>query len=407
MPEAQKNNDTDTKDTAPDANTRGGEVTESTTPAEAETQSATAQENQGTGRGFIGFIAFVALIVAISAFVAGYIRLQEISAQQAALGQRIDTSQTRIGELESGAESIRTLAKQVRETSQSTQGRLDSLADKLGGLEGKLNRSLDELRENDSALQQSLDTLRQALKSGNNDDLLVAEARHLINIAHHQAQLNHNAAAAAAALEAANQRLGDADDPALLEVRKTITDDIIALRNVAAPDISAIALTLAELEDEVDGLPLRHEEADDAPSSAAQTEQAQVSGVGGFFSKIWSDLKGLVSVRRNSAADTALLPPGQRFFLQQNLRLKLEAARLALMQRDTQSFRTSLETARQWLQRYFNAAAPSTDNMIATLSSYEALELQPELPDVSAALRALKDWREQRQSAAGEEVNES
>ncbi len=181
----------------------------------------------------------------------------------------------------------------------------------------------------------------------------------------------------------------------------------MALRNIAPPDISAIALTLSELEDSVDNLPLRHEERPSDAEQPGDAEQQEVSGVSGFFSKVWSDLKGLVTIRRNSAADTALLPPGQRFFLQQNLRLKLEAARLALMQRDTQSFRNSIETAKQWLERYFNSAAASTQNMIAALSSYEALELQPELPDISAPLRALKDWREQQQSAAGEEVAES
>lgn len=402
MPEAQKKNETDTKGSD---NGEKARAADSGMPPESDAQNTTEEGDTGKGKGYIGVIAFVALIVAIGAFVAGYISLQEIGGRQADLDQRISATQQRISKLESGAESIRSLAETVQGSNQSMQDRLDAMAGKVGELDTKLDSNLETLQQGDTALRQSLDKIQAALSAGKDDDLLVAEARHLINIANHQARLNHNPAAAAAALEAANQRLGQSGDPGLLEVRKTITDDIIALRNAADPDISGIALTLSQLENSVDGLALRHE-AQDSGTAEAPPPAAEVSGVAGFFSKIWDDIKGLVTIRRNSAEQgTALLPPGQRFFLQQNLRLKLEAARLALLQRDTQTFRTSLETATQWLERYFDSDAAA--NMIATLSPYQSLELQPELPDISAALRALDEWRSTQQNAANGEVTGS
>lgn len=412
MPEAQHNKETD-KDSHEAAHKQGagdgdtGE-TEITTQTAGQDEADSNKDSSGKGRGFIGFVAFVALIIAIAAFVAGYISLQEIGQQQAGLSQDIDAAGARITELEAGAESIRSLAKTVQDSAQSTQDRVAAVDARVDELNQGLESGLTEAQQANDALRQALDKLHSRLSAGIDDQRLAAEARSLIQIANRQAQFNHDPSAAAAALEAANDSLSQADDPSLLAVRKAITDDIIALRNVDQVDLSDIALTLSQLEQSVDDLPLRHGGAqDDAQPAQNDAETEAVSGVSGFFSKVWNDLKGLVSVRRNSAEDTALLPPGQRFFLRQNLRLKLETARLALLQRDTELFRQSLTTATEWLQRYFDGDAAGTRNMIATLSPYQALELQPTLPDISGALKALDAWRSQQQRAANGEGSRS
>jgi uroporphyrin-3 C-methyltransferase len=425
MPEAQKKNETDTEEAdvreenpATEEN-QGAEIeTLEQTPAETATAPEQAGESKGKGGGAIGFIA---LIVALGAFGAGYVSLQKIDGQQAALQQDIEAAGARIDVLESGSDSIRSLAEKVQTSNLDMQAQLDKsekqitavdskisdISGKIDAVDSKTDKNLATLQQSDADLHQSLNKLQESLKTNRDDDFLVVEARHLVSIASQQAQLNHNPTAAAAALEAANQRLSDAGDPALLKVRKSITDDIIALRNVTTPDMDAIALTLSKMEGSVDGLTLKFAEGEKATKEETPPAEADVSSVGGFFSKIWHDIKGLVTIRRNSAEQqTALLPPGQRFFLEQNLRLKLEAARVALLQRDTQAFRTSVATASQWLERYFDTSATDTANMITTLSSYKALELQPQLPDISTTLQALEKWQSEH-SAASKEVSES
>lgn len=376
------------------------------------------------GKGFTGVIAFIALIIAIVAFVANYKGLDEIGTEQATLGNRLNATAKSVAALESGSESSRSIAESVRTSNQQMQNRLDSMDSKVNAINskvdssvskvdssvskvdssvGKLDSSLNELQQNNAAINESIAKLSESIRSSSDDELLVAEARHLITIANHQAQLNHNPAAAAAALEAADQRLTDTSDPSLLKARQIITDDIIALRNVATHDISGIALTLSQLEKSVTGLPLKDEEpATSAEAeSAEEQEQEDFSGISGFFKKIWHDIKGLVTVRRNSdEVNAALLPPGQRFFLQQNLRLRLQTARLALLQRDTQTFHDSLNTATQWLETYFDSSAASTANLLSTIASYQDIELIPDLPDISKSLKALDEWSSNQQNAA-------
>lgn len=343
------------------------------------------------GGGVSGVVAFIALVIAIGAFGAGYKAWQQIGIEQGALSQRIDATEKSLTSIESGSESSRSIAENVQSTNQLLQNRLDSMETRVNGLDDKLASSVGELQQSDNTISDSLNKLSDSLRTNQDDDLLVAEARHLINIANHQAQLNQDAVAAAAALTAADQRLRDAADPSLLEVRQIITDDIIALRNVGNVDISGIALTLSQLEASIDGLPLNTEEAVEPSGATESTTEA--TDVSSFFHKVWSDIKGLVSIRRNSGEQSvALLPPGQRFFLQQNLRLKLETARLALLQRDTQTFQTSLATAKTWIETYFDTSAANTANLLTSIAPYQSMELKPALPDLSRSLKALDSW---------------
>jgi len=396
MSKAQQKTDTETP-TPEKQNPAKKAENPPSTPAKAKTSTSDSPPAK-KGSGIIGFIAFVALIIAIGAFGAGYKAWQQIGSEQGALNQRINSTEKSIAAMESGSESSLAIAETVQSTNQLLQTRLDSMETKVGGLDekisgldGKIDSSVGELQQGDAAISDSLSKLSDSLRTNKDDNLLVTEAYHLINIANHQAQLNQNPAAAAAALEAANQRLSDAADPTLLEARQIITDDIIALRNVAKLDISGVALTLSQLEASVANLPLSSEAAE--PSTAEETAAAtEVSDASSFFNKIWSDIKGLVAIRRGTDHSAALLPPGQRFFLQQNLRLKLETARLALLQRDSQTFQSSLNTVKNWVDSYFDTSAASTANLLTSIDSFQSLELNPTLPDLSRSLKALDNW---------------
>ena len=399
MSKAQKNTDSETTATEKQTETSTAKKEPVTATPIVASSNDNAPPPAKKGGGTIGFIA---LIIAIAAFGAGYKAWQQIGIEQGALSQRIDATEKSLTSIESGSESSRSIAENVQSTNQLLQNHLDSMETKVSGLDDKLTSNVGELQQSDSVISDSLNKLSDSLRTNQDDNLLVAEARHLINIANHQAQLNQDSAAAAAALVAADQRLRDAADPSLLEARQIITDDIIALRNVTTVDISGIALTLSQLEASINGLPLSTEEPE--LSAATETEPApKVTDASSFFNKVWSDIKGLVSIRRNNSEhSTALLPPGQRFFLQQNLRLKLETARLALLQRDSQTFQSSLATAKTWVESYFDTSAANTANLLTSIAPYQSMELKPALPDLSRSLKALDSWSSKQKAEVTE-----
>jgi len=114
---------------------------------------------------------------------------------------------------------------------------------------------------------------------------------------------------------------------------------------------------------------------------------------------IWQELKGLVRIQRFDRDDTALLAPGQGYFLRENLKLRLLNARLALFARDQWTFRNELKVGGEWLVRHFDANDKSVQAAQATLRQMTATEINVELPnlnDTQAALRTLRQTKEKR-----------
>ncbi len=328
-------------------------------------------------------IAIIALVIVIGATVTGYGGWHQLNQKQSALEERLSAEEQTLSGLQSSSQSA----------SQSASDSAHSLQQQLT----TLTEGIDSMKQHDALLDERLTVINQRFEERSSTEWRVTEARHLVNIASQQAQLNHNTKTALAALEAADQRLLDADEPSLLKARQALTDDITTLRGVASIDIPGIALLLSQLEQQVTGLPLANSEAEAQPATVETASEG--SALERALFKVWSDIKGLVTVRHNSGpVGSALTIPDQRIYLQQNLRLKLEVARLALLQRDTQTFRDSLATIRLWLESYYDTKADNTAAMLTSLAPLATLELQPELPDISSSLRALDSWMEKHKS---------
>ena len=363
--------------------------------------SVTAEQPATKTTNKSGFISLSALIIAAAALGAGYIAWQQINTQQNNLNSRLNKTEKSMAGLQATSDSSLSAAETAQKTNQSLQNQMNTLEDKI-------DTDISKLERNNQTFNESLASISSNIRERKSDDWLVEEARHLINIANHQAQLNKNKNSAIAALEAADQRLRDTADPALIKTRQIITDDIIALRGILDLDITGISLTLSQLEDRIEQLPLDNESDKLTMPAKEASEATTITDAKSFANKIWSDVKGLVSIRRSVAQDgAALLPPDQHFFLQQNLRLKLETARLALLQRNSKTFNESLKTARTWINNYFNTGAAATASMLTSLESYEGLDLEPAFPDLSNSLRTLDEWEKQRNSTTHDHTPEN
>ncbi len=390
----------DKQDSKPQANTAATKKPEAAAPVIVKKQRST--------------LGFIALIIAGGTLASGYQLWQQNLQAQTALLERVYVAEqnTEAAQMAAQAAQDSINSKQSStDTLQSSitalQAQYDELASNLTKLSGDIKRSTENidqiwpLKEGQQVLKAKVSTLKDevnALKIApdiSRTDWLLAETKHLMNIANHQSQLGNNKDAAIAALETANQRLGQIANPTIGAVRQVVSDTIIALRNTDQPDIAAIAQSLSSLEMSVSKLQEIAPGTRTANTSSEATADIEVTSIGSFFDKLWSDTQALVTIRRASSEDAPiLLPPGQRFFLQQNLRLKLEAARIALLNGDTATFHGSLKTTRDWLNTYFDTSNTAAANMLTTLSPWENIELNPTLPSSDNALRALEQWQQ-------------
>jgi len=309
-----------------------------------------------------------------------------------------------IKQQETKTESAITTAKSELQANLAT---LDSTVAELRGSFGELRQQVNDrvqtTEETQAALQTTVQEQQQVLQqalSQNQVHWTLAEVEQMLGLANRQILLEQNTVKAITTLRTADQRLQALSDPALLQVREALEKDIAALSKVNVPDIQGTAITLQRLASEVPMLQSvssiqNAEKTADATPAANSTEDASVTetslaAASGLATAAWDSLRGLVVLRHNGEVVAPLLPPEQNFFLQQNLTLKLETARIALLRQDDEIFHSSLATASDWTAKYFDANADSTKQFLAEIKALDALNLNPEIPDISDSLRILK-----------------
>ena len=95
-----------------------------------------------------------------------------------------------------------------------------------------------------------------------------------------------------------------------------------------------------------------------------------------------------------------MLAPEQQYFLYENLRLQLAAARLALLRGEPAAWQGALQTARDWLQRHFDVETPAVRATLEAVDELLKVAVRPPIPDVSASLRRLREVMRLRELAA-------
>lgn len=333
------------------------------TTAESDAQSGSSQAPL--------FIALFAILLTLGAAVLGYLQWAELTAT-----------------LQQELQAVSTL----KERQQEITGLLDAASQGIAAQDEVIKQERARQEQKTTEMQQALDGVFQRIgRSGT--QWIVAEAEYLLRIANHRLQLEGDVATALVALKTADERLHDSGDPVWTGVRERLASEMAELRAVQALDLAGQAAKLSGLISLVDDLQLPHSGPVVAARSQEISAKAKEFTLDSVLQDGWEGFKSLMVIRHNERPLTAMLGPEQRFFLYQNLRLQLEAARLALLRRDQPLYASSLQRAREWTGEFFDLEQPVTKAMQTGIDELSGLELQAKLPDISGSLRALLEQR--------------
>jgi len=211
----------------------------------------------------------------------------------------------------------------------------------------------------------------------------LAEAEYLLRIANHRVLMEQDSAGALMLLEAADQIFAELDDFALFEVRASLSDEIVALRQVRRNDLQGLYLRLESLKAQVDTLPL------------PQPKYIQVQQSDGVTESVWTQLiealQGFVRVRsvQSQEALQPFLAPQGGVYLQLNLYLALEQAQLAAIKRQQSVFEHSLLNVRRWVVAHADSENAQIRLLLTELDELLLLELERPLPVISGSLNRL------------------
>ena len=272
----------------------------------------------------------------------------------------------------------------------------------------------------------------------------LSEVAQLLSIGEQRLALASDVGGAQAAFGMAQQRLSEISDPVVEPVRESISSNLDALESLEVVDKNALTQELTNLSESVDTLPFKpletlsesaadeQEQAEGSAESTQDSEQAASSetpsggeassleGAGEWLKSISSkvgstigdvgsgiagDLKGMVTIQKTGPLSDVLLAPEQQYFVRENIKLQLGSAQRAVLLDNTGVYKQSLSQAQSFLNDFFDTENDDVKSVSARLNDLEQINLELDLPDVSAASASLSEVLKQLPSVGGSETN--
>ena len=303
------------------------------------------------------------------------------------------------------------IAFQMQQKSTEYSAQIAALQAQLQNTQSAVNKDLQTIKQEtiqeashavektqvvQSQQQKSIQSLQLAVadvKGRRPNDWLLAEADYLVKLAGRKLFLEHDAVSATKLMESADQRIAALNDPSLVSLRQSMTNDITKLRTIPLIDRDGLVLRITSLQQQVDNLPLANAI---LPEAAVVEKKAVSEDINDWQNNLMTSMKGFsenfITFRSRDGEVIPLLSPEQHFYLRENIKGKLETAIRAVYKEQGDVYNAALKTANEWSAAYLNQDNKSViefEKAIKQLSEQNIsvkypvkLESQNELSDV-------------------------
>ena len=250
-------------------------------------------------------------------------------------------------------------------------------------LEARLNDAQQinrVLREQALALSQRMDLLEDTvagLRRGaapSAESFKLDEAQYLLSLAEIRLDLFSDPQSAIRALELADHLLAGISDPALANVRQTLSIELDVVRAAPVNDVPALSGRLRGLGQEL-------------PNLAILTEAPNATR-----SRLLAALDRYLVVRREGESMPVL--GRSAWAVREGLTLEFERAQLALERQQPQAWQNALATAVMMAERGLKPDDTTVESFLSRLRALAKTALAPDPPKLGATLRALRRLRE-------------
>jgi uncharacterized protein HemX len=363
-------------------------VTEKQQENETVVEKVTVVENKS--KAWIWSVIIVLLIIVLASI--GAYLLKQLNDNQENQKLRIINENQRISELTTQINSIQSELA-------STQKQLTSVDEDVMGTDDVFNKRLAEFSKRyDEKLEITHTDLKHTILQlqrqlgKTRGDWLMADAEYLLSVANQRLHLMGDLNTTSEALRAADQRLRESGDAAAFKVREQITKEIGALKEVAVNDIVGSYASLQLLIDRVDELTLILPYA--AKPLAASTEvyghKEATKNAHSVVNAALTQLEGLITVRHSDKEVDEILTVEEAELIKQQLSIKLEMVKIALVQKNKTLYEASVNDVLKWLDANFTKNK-KTKSFITELNKLSKSQVYAELPDISLSLKMLRD----------------
>lgn len=332
--------------------------------------------------GLAFFVVWLVLLLLVAALCfGGFLLWRQLDTQQQTIGDLRDQLEQSALTLETKQQVLEDdIEKELVEQQQEIQARLNDMAEQLDSNNARL----------------------LSLSSVNRDEWKLQEAQYLLRLADQRILLEKDSQNALALALSADDVLRDIDQADLVGVRKLLAEEIAVLKLAGVIDREGIFLRLSALSTQVDAIPFIEplgQEQSLIENETVPEEETLKQKIARNFYSLLNKLGSYVRVRDHGQTINAVLPPDEQKFLQQNLRLMLEQAQVALLRNDKGIYQESLVKAQNWINQYYNL----NEQAKVVLEELQALQqenISPELTNFSNSSAALSEYIERREKMA-------
>ena len=358
----------------------------------SEKQEQPVSENSKARRSRSGlWFGIIMLLIILSVAGVGFYLFQQLRSQQDNLGGEVNKGDMQLIELSkqiSGYQSqLAAIQSQLATVEADVAGKESHFTKTLADFSQLHTEKLDSTRnELNAAIQQ---VQRQLGKT--RGDWLIADAEYLLSIANQRLYLMGDVNTTREALEAADQRLRESGDAGAFKIREQIAKDIAAIRNVPVADIVGMYASIQALQDQVDTLTLFLPYTGKTLTQPKPAPQEPTDKEGqNLLDSALGQLEGVVTLRHTEQPIKEILTPEQAQFIREQLMVKLEMVKIALVQQNERLYQSSLADAKKWTEQNF-AKNEETNKLIAELDRFNAIKIRSHFPDISLSLKMLRD----------------
>lgn len=356
----------------------------------SEQQEQQVSENKPAHKSRSGlWFGIIMLLTIVGVAGVGFYFLQELRSKQENLGGEVNKEDMQLIEL----------SKQIsgyQEQLAAMQSQLATIGSDVSGKESHFSKNLSDFsQQHTEKLEATRSELNTAISQVQRQlgktrgDWLIADAEYLLSIANQRLYLMGDVNTTREALEAADQRLRESGDAGVFKIREQIAKDINAIGNIPVADIVGMYASIQALQGRVDALTLFLPYAGKALTPSKPVEPTGKDSQGLLDSAL-GQLEGVVSIKRTEQPIKEILTPEQAQFMREQLRVKLEMVKIALVQQNESLYQFSLADAKKWTEQNF-AKDEATNSFIAELDKFNAIKIRSHFPDISLSLKMLRD----------------
>lgn len=376
--------DADSQSVAVDAESAAEEPAAGTAAPEKPAQVAAS----GGGKG----LSTLALLIALaSAGVTGWMWYQGQQAQPASAPAAVVAGTDHSAELQQQEQKLQQLEQQGSSYQQQV-GQLEQQVSQLGQQMDNLPKA-SELAENQRLLvqmqtaQQSFTKRFEQAFGNTRQDWRLAEAEHLMRMAHLRLAALQDLNSARYLLEAADQILFEQDDPAAFAAREALAQALTDVRALPKLDRAGVFMRLGALQKQVGKLDQM------LPGYAGGA-----SDIGGLdWGKLLDKASSYIRLDVNSTEDIKpLLSSQQLTHIRLAVSLSLEQAQWAALNGQQDVYDQAVAQGIEFLEHYFAESHQAASSMRTQLQELAGSKISQSMPDINPALVALQGYIQER-----------